>query len=159
LRGIKTTFFLIATLRCFELSAQNLVPNPSFETYTACPTGSSQLNKATPWVGTNGSSDYFNSCAGPPINVPNAAYGYQQARTGNAFSGIYFINGYSVNYREYSQVKLTTPLTVGDCYLVKFYVNCVNRTLNMLVTILQLMFRLSVIVLQVLQRPTRPKYI
>ena len=32
------------------MSAQNLVPNPNFETYEYCPTSISQIALAIPWV-------------------------------------------------------------------------------------------------------------
>ena len=46
------------------LQSQNLVPNPSFETYTACPTAGSQIYYANPWTGpTTNSTGYYNSCS------------------------------------------------------------------------------------------------
>lgn len=126
--SLKKIICLIILIRCLGLGAQNLVPNPSFETYTSCPTGFSQLNKAYSWYGTNNSSEYFNSCASGNINIPNTAYGYQLARTGNAFAGQYFINGYGTNYREYIQcANFISPLVAGNCYWVKFHVNSPNK--------------------------------
>ena len=120
LKKIIVLFFIFKVL---GLGAQNLVPNPSFETYTACPTAPSQLGNAVPWKGTNNQSDYYNACASMPYNVPYEGVGFQYARTGNAFAGQWFLNGYGVNYREYMQVQLTNTLVTGQCYLVKFYVN------------------------------------
>lgn len=117
---IKKIVVLIILIQYLGLSAQNLVPNPSFETYTACPTVGGQLNTASPWYGTNADSDYYNSCASPPLNVPYAGLGFQYARTGSAFAGQWLFNG--INYREYLQVALTSSLVANDCYLVKFYV-------------------------------------
>lgn len=113
------------------LGAQNLVLNPSFETYTACPNSASQLSKSSFWYGTNGSSDYFNSCAPSVVNVPNTIYGYQTARTGNAYAGGYFINGYGSNYREYVQnTWFSVPLVSNNCYFIKFYVSCASKVIN-----------------------------
>lgn len=54
------SFLLIAN---FSFAQVNLVPNPSFESYSTCPDGSSQLYKATPWFNPAlGSPDYFNVC-------------------------------------------------------------------------------------------------
>ncbi len=84
----------------------------------------SQIGLAVPWLGTNNNTDYYNSCApSAPLNVPYAGIGFQYARTGNAFAGQWFMNGYGGNYREYLQVQLTNTLATGDCYLVKFYVS------------------------------------
>lgn len=34
-------------MQYLRLGSQNLVPNPSFESYTACPTGPSQISNVT----------------------------------------------------------------------------------------------------------------
>lgn len=124
----KILFLLL--LYSYIVNSQNLVPNPSFETYTSCPTAFGQLSKAIPWYGTNNNSELFSPCVGSTANAPNTAYGFQLARTGNAYAGQYFMNGYGSNYREYIQVGLTNTLVTGNCYFVKFYVNCVNMVIN-----------------------------
>ena len=44
--------------------AQNLVPNPSFENYSACPENISEIDFALPWTSTTGATpDYYNSCS------------------------------------------------------------------------------------------------
>src|SRR5690349_9662215 len=57
--------FLMAFLGFSSVIAQNLAPNPSFEVYTYCPVGpGSGALPATPWrAASNGSPDYFNTCA------------------------------------------------------------------------------------------------
>ncbi len=77
-----------------EATAQtNLVPNPSFETYTNCPNNGSQINYAFPWYSpTWGSPDYYNTCDGSAVlsfGVPLNWFSYQYARTGSGYSGIY----------------------------------------------------------------------
>jgi hypothetical protein len=118
--------FLTAT---FFLKAQsNLVPNPSFETYTACPTSSSQIYYATPWTGpTTNSVDYFNSCS-TTRGVPKCgAYAFQYARTGDAYAGFWGVDGYGLNYREYTQAPLLNSLVSGKCYYIEFYTNLFNQ--------------------------------
>ena len=68
--------------------AQNLVPNPSFEEFTTCPTtlGIGGPLQCTPWFSYN-SADYFNVCGGFNTGVPNNAFGFQEARTGVAYVG------------------------------------------------------------------------
>lgn len=106
----------------------NLVPNPSFENYSSCPTMIGQLNKAIPWYNpTGGSSDYFNVCGIDStgisdLRVPNNFFGYQQARTGNAYSGI----GFNPGTREYIAVKLDSILKTNQKYCVSFYVSLHN---------------------------------
>ncbi len=105
---------------------QNLVPNPSFETYTACPTGSSQIYDATPWTGpTYNSTDYLNVCSSL-MGIPNAGVGYQYARTGNAYAGFWGYEQIGGNYREYLQAPLMNALVGGKCYYIKFYTNLLN---------------------------------
>ena len=106
----------------------NLVPNPSFEIYTTCPSASGQINSATPWTGTSGGEEYFNSCSAV-YSVPFQNYGsagFQYARTGNAFAALFMLNGYGSNYREYLQVQLNDTLQNSKCYLVSFYANLQN---------------------------------
>ena len=104
---------------------QNLVPNGSFETYTQCPSNSSQIYFAPPWTGpSTNSSDFLNACSNT-MNVPH--YGgvgsfypyYLNAKEGQAYAGIQVYN--SQNYREYLQVELTESLSLGSCYYVEFY--------------------------------------
>ncbi len=128
---IKPLYLLNVLLLPVCLAGQtNLVPNPSFETYTSCPTAFSQIDKAVPWQGTNNSSEVFNLCGTGTANAPNTAYGFQTARTGSAYAGEYFMNGYGTSTREYIQSPLSASLTAGSCYLVKFHVNCVNKIIN-----------------------------
>ncbi|MEI6815793.1 MAG: hypothetical protein WCL14_04215 [Bacteroidota bacterium] len=43
---------------------QNLVPNPSFENYISCPTGTIEADSCLNWHNFGNSPDYFNICAG-----------------------------------------------------------------------------------------------
>jgi hypothetical protein len=97
--------------------SQNLVPNPSFETFTTCPTASSQISFAIPWYGVTSianSTDYYNTCG---LTSP-----FQTCRTGNGHAAIWVYSSMP-NYREYLQIQLTTPLINGSCYSVEYYVN------------------------------------
>ena len=54
-------------------SQSNLVPNPSFETYTACPNFAGQINRTTNWFSPSSATpDYFHACGSIPdgVNVP-----------------------------------------------------------------------------------------
>ena len=116
-------FFGILTLYRAQ-TFQNLVPNGSFETYTQCPTGPSQIYLATNWTGPIvNSSDYYNSCSSS-LNVPHYggvgnSYYYLNAKTGVAYIGVYT---YQLNnVREYAQAKLVDTLKNGVCYYLEFY--------------------------------------
>ncbi len=100
------TFALLANAQ-----GQNLVPNWSFEEYTECPTNLSQIDNAVAWQRIGGSPDLYNSCgASDTVNVPSSFAGYQEAHTGNGYTGVIT---YHHDAREYVQAQLDAPLMVG----------------------------------------------
>jgi len=109
-----------------NLSAQvNLVPNPSFEYFTTCPTGLSQLAYAYPWFAPSvGTPDYYNSCNTGVVSVPFQSTNYQPARTGVAYAGA----GVVSSYREYISCRLNDSLIKDKSYCVEFYINLTNAT-------------------------------
>lgn len=124
----KIVFYIILLFGLhLNLSAQiNLVPNPSFEFYTTCPTFYSQLNYAYPWFApSTGTPDYFNNCNAGVVGVPmQAGANYQPARTGVAYAGA----GVASSYREYISCRLSDSLIKDKSYCVEFYVNLSNVT-------------------------------
>ncbi|MCC7303741.1 MAG: T9SS type A sorting domain-containing protein [Bacteroidia bacterium] len=122
----KGTIILLSICFAYLLAGAqtNLVPNPSFETMSSCPTGISQLNNAIPWYDpTSTTSDYFNQCATGFVDVPNNVFGTEAAQVGFAYAGFYTFNAAIPNRREYIQVKLNDTLAAGKKYLVSFYVS------------------------------------
>jgi OmpA-OmpF porin, OOP family len=116
-------------------SVFNYVQNPSFEEYSECPDHVDQLNKCLYWQRVPGlldSPDYFHRCANININfnskligVPYNVFGYQNPRSGDAYSGIItFEKGY---YQEYIQNHLKKPLTKGEVYVIGMYVSLSNK--------------------------------
>lgn len=138
-KHILTTFCLLAVLWG---DAQNLVQNPSLETFTQCPFGPGELFQAPPWrqPTDSGTSDYFNVCNVPFIpgfpaivGVPQNTLGNQNARTGNAYGGFFAYDGFANidnGYREYLRGELSQPLTVGKTYCVKFFVSLADQALE-----------------------------
>jgi hypothetical protein len=108
-------------------SQQNLVPNPSFEAYTLCPTidNASDISYCLNWTNpTIYSPDYFNGCdttAESWYSVPENGFGFQSAHTGSAYSGI--ITMIEINGREYIQAELIDTLISNRKYCVSFYVS------------------------------------
>jgi hypothetical protein len=104
-------------------NSQNLVPNPGFETITTCNlTGSGIKNlQAPPWNSPDGSTpDLFNVCSLSGLwGIPSNQFGYQQPHSGNGYAGA--VQYQSSDYREYLQVRLTSPLIANQLYCVSLY--------------------------------------
>ena len=121
---MKSLLLITIILAANLLYAQNLVPNDSFENFSSCPSGLNDFIKVENWyTPTTGTSDYYNSCNNGQVGVPyNNVGGFQYARTGYAYVGIYVLS-YSSNLREYIQVKLFDSLKYNKKYRVSFFVN------------------------------------
>ncbi len=83
-----------------------------------------------PWyIPTNYVTGYCNACStSPDLGVPynRGLADYQYARTGDAYIGIYLLNGPGLNRRNYYQVKLKDSLRTGHCYYTEFFVSSGN---------------------------------
>ena len=89
-------------LTCRGQSSFNLVPNPSFEQFTNCPSAATiydYLNsKPDIWYKPDGKGGgYLNACAGDsaptgmPYHQTSVGYDYQYARTGVAYIGMFSV--------------------------------------------------------------------
>ena len=115
---MKNFFFITIVLQSFLSIAQNLVQNPSFETYSNCPNASSEITNSMYWSNFEGSPDYFNSCSGN-FGVPSNLMGFQAPHSGNAYCGI--IMNEHKKYWEAAANQLLQPLTIGQKYYISFY--------------------------------------
>ena len=83
-----------------NVRSQNLAINWSFEEYNTCPSGygNGGALQCQPWVcGSLGTADYLNACdINDNSGVPENFGGFQYARTGVAYTGIY--NRININY-------------------------------------------------------------
>jgi len=125
-------------------TAQNLVPNPDFESYINCPlvpmycpfANNGAQQTATSWFSAlSTSSDYFNGCA-PNLQyqVPNNIfYGYIPPHSGvgcvgiNAYGEFQGSNTPQTSYREYVECQLTQPLSAGVTYKLSMWVRSLYR--------------------------------
>jgi hypothetical protein len=133
-RGFIQVFLILLVSGAY--SQTNLVPNPSFESYTLCPTSftgsSNNFDGLINWWVSSPSPDYFNACANTYTNgcvgVPYNGYGYQKAYSGAAYCGFYTMNNINssspTNYREYLSTQLTSTLTIGTKYYFSMQVSC-----------------------------------
>ncbi len=126
---LRALLLMVACSFSCSLSAQNLVPNSSFETVLSNPTSQDQLQSlAVPWLKLNATPDlYYAGQTSLPItacdqvDVPNNAGGHAPERTGlKGYAGLQFdLNN---NYREYISTPLAIPLLKDTLYRVWFYV-------------------------------------
>lgn len=128
MKWINIIFFII--LFKTNWGQVNLVPNPSFEDYNACPLFFSELFKCDLWLSPNTNTpDYYHECNTQPPNIspdiPNNMLGNQYARSGFAYSGIYLFENIS-NRREYLGVMLTDTLMSEKKYCVRAYISCAD---------------------------------
>ena len=121
---MRKTLLLLILFTSYIVKGQNLVPNPSFEEQTQCPTDQNQVNYAIGWENFGGSPDYFNSCATNPLfSVPNNWGGHQQGYQGNAYAGIGIFSSLEQDFSEYFGAELNSPLTIGEKYYVSFKIS------------------------------------
>jgi outer membrane protein OmpA-like peptidoglycan-associated protein len=126
----------------YVTTGENLVPNPSFEQTRACPKDADYIGGVVAWnLFPNFSADYFHRCANiyqtieylqvesflpreeiQNFGVPSNMFGYQEARTGDAYVGISFCY-------EALAVKLIRPLEKDSLYVVEFFV-CLSDSSN-----------------------------
>src|SRR6185436_11795118 len=82
----------------------NLVPNPSFETYTTCPNYYGNLSTTGNWYpATLGSPDYFDTCDVFYVDVPGNFMGHQKAFDGGGGYAGFYSYYLAFLYREYIQ--------------------------------------------------------
>lgn len=115
-------------------TAQNLIPNPGFESITACPTyannayywGPDLLRYAPPWRRACWSADLLHDCSFDDYAGPEAP------RTGHGKAGMMVWNGTVPNFREYAQVQLAAPLKPGVQYRFSMYVSLADDCMHAL---------------------------
>jgi hypothetical protein len=126
-------------LSFFTLKGQiNIVPNPSFETFTNCPTGLSQWYRCNDWNSVNmfvgskkfscpapytvGSPDYYKTCGTGGSSLPSSYAGFTWANSGSSCMGLVLYNqGYPNSGREYLSSQLTCPMLPGITYTLSFF--------------------------------------
>ncbi len=101
------------------------IPNGDFETRTDCPTTAGQIAFASGWYSpTAGTPDYFHACGNSQVGVPDNAFGNEPAHSGNAYAGLVIKNSSpSLEWREYVQIQLTSPLFAGVQYELQMQVS------------------------------------
>jgi hypothetical protein len=97
-----------------------------------CPDEQGQIIYANGWTGIE-TPDYFNSCqisCSFPTNcigVPTNFFGYQPAYEGSAYVGIVTFRTDLPNWREYINIQLISPLTIGVRYYASAHIARANN--------------------------------
>jgi hypothetical protein len=107
---------------CNNSAITSIIPNPSFENYTSCPAGFSQLNVATPWIqATEATTDYYN-------NDCNFIAGGIVANNLNSYPAGKGIVGalYLRDWNEYLGTTLLSTMSASTAYQLSFNVAAVT---------------------------------
>lgn len=125
IKSIKIFFISCFVLLLSKITAQtNLVPNPSFETLTQCPFSFGLEIYVANWKSARETPDYYNTCATwSGASVPSNNYGYQMAKSGNAYLGMLTYRADSSIYSEAASVQLISPLVIGKKYYISFKIS------------------------------------
>lgn len=136
---MKKIFYLLTIgILAFSIKGNcqyNLVPDPSFESFTSCPVSVAFVPYLTYWTEglENVSPDYMNACNNTMnglVGVPSNRFGHQLARTGLGYVGICTAYDDTINpilnYREYVQTELIDTLNPGVEYTVNYYVSAAD---------------------------------
>lgn len=133
LRALKISWvILLSWMFTAPIMAQELVPNPSFESFSSCPSSYGLIYLATGWdTPTPGTPDYFNACAplATTVHVPLNLFGYQTPNIGQAYAGFYATDNPDwPEFREYVQIQLSDTLEAGKRYCVEFFVSLADSS-------------------------------
>ena len=113
------------------LGQTNLVPNPSFEEYTSCPSayGAENFIEAKGWANYHYTPDYYNECASNiNVGVPSNFFGNQQPSDGKAYVG-FTVYHYSAP-NEIIGMKLLQPIKKGKKYKFSIKVSLAENYSN-----------------------------
>jgi len=130
---MKSNISLLLTLLVFSdvSNAQNLVPNGSFESYTALPNSTSDWELCVGWNNVNMSlanwpmatPDYLHASGSGDAQLPNSKWATVNPQDGNAIMGLYSRHGSQTDARDYVSTQLTSPLTIGTTYEISFWLS------------------------------------
>ena len=126
---------ILILLPLLTMGQDNLVPNGDFEFYASCPTSTSQISLAIPWISTSSpcSPDYYNACNlgtptdNPHMGIPANITGFQSAHSGDGYAGVFTYRGSIPDGREYLQIQLTEPIQASVRYRVSFWVSLADK--------------------------------
>lgn len=112
---------------CEVAEPKSLIPNPSFEEKSCCPSNRGSLNCADTWIqASEATTDYIHECGwfgweDLPVPTPlpdgQACIGFRNGRFGD---------NSNPNWKEYTGACLTSPLKAGTSYKFQFWLGFTN---------------------------------
>lgn len=130
---ILTIIFMFSVV---NLTAQNLIPNPSFEHKKRCPKKLSMTRLLKHWYSpTQATPDYYNKCSKKNNGIPLNYSGSQEPYEGDGYAGI-IVDIISLDsttekppiYREYIQCKLLNSLEYNKKYSIQMFVSLADKS-------------------------------
>ncbi len=139
--GLSLLFFLFLGALEAQDCCGNLVPNGSFEDFTFLPNDDCDWFLATGWTNAattttcspdNGTPDYFHlNGSGQFSTLPDNIFASGVIpQDGDAVMGIVTYVSSFADAREYISTALECPLTVGESYILRFYITQGNPELT-----------------------------
>jgi hypothetical protein len=110
-----------------------MVSTWDFETYSACPTDTAQIDYSPTYssfptvkgwvIPTAATADFFDTCGTTNVDVPQNQFGYQLGHSAGGYVGLHtwLDSGYSKG--EYVETRLSQPFIAGHKYYLAFYVS------------------------------------
>lgn len=124
---MRTFIFFLLLFVMHQGVGQNLVQNPGFEEYTACPFDVNQVYMASSWQAARQSPDYYNTCAiDMRFSPPNNIFGHKYPRSGNAQLGVIFRadrSPFIIDESEYIQNTLFVENKLSENYYFSCYLS------------------------------------
>lgn len=118
-----TLFILLVTLFTLSGFSQNLIPNPSFESYTSLPTDLGQFSLCNEWTNCSSADsdpDFYHTNASLLGDLPVTSVAEVLSYSGDAVMGFVAAGKKGSNFREYLSVKLSSPTIPGRKYNISF---------------------------------------
>jgi hypothetical protein len=136
---MKNLLLAIIALLGVDASAQNLVPNGSFEQFTTNCNFGLGYNSLQDWTDLDcaaspGLAHACNSSLGNGSGVPQGGLGFQYSHSGDGFILVTTLRMNSQggfpdgNPQSYANVDLTQPLVAGQHYCLRFWINMADSS-------------------------------
>jgi gliding motility-associated-like protein len=127
-------FIMLVVSPFISMGQLNLINNPSFEDQLNCPVNAQTtlINNCNGWfTPLRTTPDCFNPCGQNAHSVPLNSNGYQYPKSGQCYAGIinsYRRNNLKINYREYIETKLQSPLINNENYEISMFVTLADKS-------------------------------